>query len=277
MINLEWDVLPGNLVPRPYEDNPHSLLELPQYLRGDNVSTDQTGIPYCKAGYDGADTFEDEAKTPLGDGTYQMTGNVSSVTSHQDYTLGLDCMRFLCQSFEFEDGLAPWEFKRYYIEQGCGHEVDTIAELEEMDVIISSSHEMFYKGLTNNGIAEVYDVTSGVFYAKTNSRSTGYTEDQLADQGYRFYHVCFKYGNNITQHWKECGSCGAYDQDFENHTMSTRYLFDSAYHWRGCTANCGHKSHNARHNTSNFGACSVCGYNPNILNTRPGTEMILEQ
>lgn len=57
MINLEWNILPGNLTPRAYEDDPEQLLELPVYLRGNNVPTAQTGIPYCKAGYNGADNF----------------------------------------------------------------------------------------------------------------------------------------------------------------------------------------------------------------------------
>ena len=37
MINLDWDIMLGNLTPRPYEDYPNLELDLPQYLRGDNV------------------------------------------------------------------------------------------------------------------------------------------------------------------------------------------------------------------------------------------------
>ena len=206
-----------------------------------------------------------------------MTGNVSSVTNHQDYTLGLDCARFLCKAFEFSSGLAPWQLKEDYLEVGCGHEVDSITELEEMDVIISASHAMFFKRISPTGIVEVYDVTSTVYYAKTRERSTGYTPDQLIAQGYHFYHVYPGYGFSATQHWTVCGSCGEYPQNYESHTISTAYHYDATYHWNYCADECGYEVPRKRAHTLQYGVCTVCGYNTNNLHTRPGTEVVLEQ
>ena len=98
-------------------------------------------------------------------------------------------------------------FKEYYLDVGWGHEVDSVSELREMDVIISSRHAMFYKELSN-GIVIVYDTTSGVHDAKTNSRSTNWTEAQLRREGYRFYHVYSEIKFKATQHWEQCESCG---------------------------------------------------------------------
>lgn len=300
MINLSWTIHDGNLDARPNTELPH-YLDVNYYPEGYVIPENQTGIPYCRGRYNTGETFETDVKTAH-NGKCYMAGNIAP-GNIQPQTVGLDCMRFLCASFDFEDGLAPWQFKEDYLDIGYGHEVDSVSELHEMDVIISSKHAMFYKEL-ENGTIVVYDTTSGVFDAKTNIRNTNYTEAQLRSQGYRFYHVYSKIKHNATQHWEQCESCGGYQQNYENHTMSyeyniqnhwgnctgcdyqlgttshtisSGYLYNATYHWRGCTANCGHKSHNARHNTSNFGACSVCGYNPNVINTTPGTEVILQQ
>ncbi|MBQ1254897.1 MAG: hypothetical protein IIX91_03845, partial [Clostridia bacterium] len=66
---------------------------------------------------------------------------------------GLDCMRFVGKALELtdEDGLAPWEFIKYYLQEGLGHRVYSVSELDEMDIIISSKHAMFY-WKTENGL-----------------------------------------------------------------------------------------------------------------------------
>ncbi len=267
MINLEWNILPGNLTPRAYEDDSEQLLELPVYLRGNNVPTAQTGIPYCKAGYNGADNFESEAALLLDDGTRQMTGNVSSVTSHQDYTIGLDCMRFVGKALELPEalGLAPWQFKRYYIEAGYGHEVDTVEELKEMDIIISSGHAMFFQEVeSETDKVKVYDVTSGEDIAKTRSRNTDILSENLADYGYRFYHMYSASGYNSTRHWTGCASCEEY-RTYEDHTF-TYTSISSTQHTKTCTE-CGYsvtESHGgpctAISATQHVKPCMACGY-----------------
>ena len=63
--------------------------------------------------------------------------------------------------------------------------------------------------------------------------------------------------------------------DTEPHTLSYRY--DTAYHRTYCTDRCRYEVTRKRAHTMQYGACSVCGYNTNNLQTSPGTEVNLEQ
>ena len=198
-----------------------------------------------------------------------MTGNVSKVTSHQRHTIGLDCMRFVGKALELTDpaGLSPSQFKER-LEEGLGHQVDSVADLDEMDIIISSRHAMFFCRMDGTKV-RVYDTTSGVEEAKTNERTTNYTVyglDHYNDDGitYKFYHMYSASGYNSTKHWTGCERCEEY-RTYEDHTWEYTSI-SSTQHTKACTG-CGYsvtESHGgpctAISATQHVKPCMACGH-----------------
>ncbi len=254
MKDFPWTVCEGNLTVR-------NNTQLPNYLTNASVDDPQTGIPYCKGGNYGKQEFDDKQDEVLSSGICRMTGNIKDVSGHQPQTLGLDCARFVGQAlaFDSEAGYSPSQF----INLGYGHTVDSVSDLLTMDVIISSTHAMFYKE-TLFGTVRVYDTTSGAWDAKTNERNTGYSGQELAELGYQFVHLYAAAGFTPTQHWSGCASCEEY-RTYEDHTWEYTFLSD-AEHTKTCTE-CGYtatESHGGPCTsisaTQHVTTCMSCGH-----------------
>ncbi len=252
MIDFDWWIADGNLTVR-------TNSELPTYLVGKSTDAKEDGIPYCRGGNYGLAEFDLKQDAVLPSGICRMTGNIKEVGGHQTQTIGLDCARFVGQALEFthEDGYSPSQF----INLGYGHTVSSVAELEEMDLIISGTHAMFFKAIENQTIA-VYDTTSIVEPERTRSRNTGFGNQNLINQGYQFVHIYSTVGYDSTQHWTECASCGQYKSGYENHTME---LSESG-HFQKCTG-CDYMVALTPHTftytpdgSGHVATCTDCGY-----------------
>ena len=257
MINLDWTIRNGNLEER-------TNAELPTYLdpeeTGKKVGDQEFGIPYCKGGNYGKEEFRFKQQDDLGGGYYRMTGNIKDVSGHQPQTIGLDCARFVGKSLSFSSssGYSPGQF----INLGYGHVVSSVEELKKMDLIISSSHAMFFNEVNADDQIIVYDTTSVAQPEKTYLRNTGYTEQNLINQGYQFVHLYSTIGYDSTQHWTECASCGQYKSGYENHTME----LSETGHFQKCTG-CDYMVVLTPHtfaytvsSSGHVGTCTLCGY-----------------
>ncbi len=261
MMNLKWTIKRGNLTPRNTD-----TVELPVYLRTCSIGGAQTGIPYCKGGYNGVgglNEFATIVAMAVDSQGCPTAGNVANVSGNQLCTAGLDCARFLCKSFEFTSGLSPEQFITNYVKAGYGHTVSATAQLHEWDVIVSNSHAMFFSKELND-IVYVYDVTSEGVYNKTTERSTGYTREQLAERGYRFVHMYSSVGQTSTSHFTECATCGDH-RVYEPHTWKYEQV-SSTTHRKVCTV-CGYSStishtftYPSYSTSSHTKRCSGCGY-----------------
>ncbi len=305
-MNYPWTLLPGHKEDPPDPTNSNLTVEdvfqLPIYIantEAPSAPNGMRGIPYCRGGDFPIERFEQFLSSLDSDNSLYTTGNIKKVSTRTSGTIGLDCGRFLSACFEIYPGHHPSELLAY------GHIVSYNTPLQPMDMIIRPdygyAHAMFYVDHTATSVT-VYEVTSTIQDERTCERTYGCTlKDLEEDQGYFFVHPYYASGYTATQHWFGCETCPEY-RSYENHTLTytftasthtstceecdytatenhtTGYRYDTAYHWTYCTDGCGYEvSARKRAHTMQYGACSVCGYNTNNLQTRPGTEVILQQ
>jgi len=282
-----WVIRDGNLEVRT------SDVVLPRYLdkKLGSVSNNQVGIPYCKGGYHGKDEFATTAGMRVDNKGGPTTGNIKDVDGNITSTIGLDCARFVCKAIQYSStnevyndwGLSPDEFIDEHIDIGHWYPQsetndEIIAEvasivLQKWDVIVCDTHAMFYSRtedvIDGHGnvkkIVHVYDTTSVGFNNKTMERSTGYTIEELALQGYKFAHLYSEYDHNATHHWTQCASCGSNRSANEPHQFEDQTI-SSVRHKHICVE-CGYyvtQTHTYEYEsvseTKHKGTCTACGY-----------------
>ena len=207
MLEVIWTVRSEHLDPT-YET------VIPEYLK-DAVGQEVMGIPYCRGGYNGhsyfgKDSFASCVETMLFDDFYYTTGNVNPDVGHQHFTIGLDCSAFVCAAWEFVDSGSgtdePFHWSNPPYLTKYGHEVSSVYDLKEMDILIrpgDNAHVMFFACLGPNNTIGVYEVTSLILPEKTVFRYIDIS--RLKD--YTYLHPYQSYGCDENGHWSQCDSC----------------------------------------------------------------------
>ena len=156
------------------------------------------------------DSFASCVETMLFDDFYYTTGNVNPDVGHQHFTIGLDCSAFVCAAWEFVDSGSgtdePFHWSNPPYLTKYGHEVSSVYDLKEMDILIrpgDNAHVMFFACLGPNNTIGVYEVTSLILPEKTVFRYIDIS--RLKD--YTYLHPYQSYGCDENGHWSQCDSC----------------------------------------------------------------------
>ena len=312
---LEWELLEGHLRTITNSDGEES--EIPYYISQAVVGAELTGIPYCHGGLNGYENisatdfryqrFEDLIDVEYSTGKWYVAGNINHV-GYIRRTIGLDCSGLIGSAYGNPEKLSVYGIKKY------GHVVEDFSQLQPMDALVyisesgNSNHCMLFVEFDElTQILTVIDCTGKTLTPEqiaqgqvqpNNKVEIRYLEvDEYSK--YTLRKVVFSYSSTATHHSYCCMTCDisyteAHDWEIdyttsshtstctechhaitESHTISYRY--NTTRHWTYCTDGCGFESTASRPHTLQYGVCTVCGYIENVLNTRPGVEVILEQ
>ena len=295
MANFQWTLMEGHLTVRTKVKTENGVdvtyySEEPKYIAEADVGDTLTGIPYCHGGHNGYDgwsttdfrydSFANRICEEYSSGNWYTAGNVN----HCGYirrTLGLDCSAFVGSAYDYHGELGVSGVSKY------GHEVNDWSELQCMDALVSDNHCMLFYGLGEGNLIEVIDCTGvpldpiymqeGVVQPDEKVQRRQIPQEYF--EGYIFKSVFFQNFAfvDVNNHTWFCSECDpdAEEGILKNHTIS--YNYNSTRHWAYCADGCGYNPAASRPHTLQYGVCTVCGYSQNALNTRPGTEVILEQ
>ena len=237
--------------------------ELPPYLKDEDAEPNQTGIPYRWGGFNDREEFIALTLAEL-DGKYSryMTGNVETEIDPVSGTIGLDCSGFVGLATGIRSSIDTKPHTSRFL--SFGHEVSSLDELREWDIIVKSGHHvMFYsRAVSASDLIEepyavcwVYDVSVASNGQKTRERLV------TSVDGYKFLHVYSVTYYDSLQHWEECDSCGQH-RTYEPHTME---LSESG-HFQKCTgcdymvALTPHTFNYTYGSAGHVATCTDCGY-----------------